>query len=156
MPCPALLRVACAALAAAALGACVSVPQASPARDTEARQYITHPGYATLYVFRNDFTSHLREDSTLYIDDRPIGGTLPGTYFRVDLRPGTHVLHGYGYDQGKLELTAREGETVFVALDVANDTSHFRVVNADAAKREIDRCCVLMENWAPGQRPLLR
>ena len=26
----------------------------------------------------------------------------------------------------------------------------------DTGKREILRCCSLLENWAPGQRPLLR
>lgn len=152
----AVLLFLCAALAASVLVGCVSVPQASPARDAEAKQFGTHPGAATIFVFRNDFTSHLFEDSTLYIDERLIGGTLPGTFFRVDVRAGDHVLHGHGYDQGRLKLTTRSGEAYFVALHVSNNTSHFRAVDSGAAKREIERCCVLMETWAPGQRPLLR
>lgn len=153
---PARLRLLCAALAAAALGACVSVPQASPARDAEAKQFGTHPGAATVYVYRNDLTSFLAEDSTLFIDGRLIGGTLPGTFFRVDLRAGEHVLHGHGYDQGSLRLKTLSGEAYFVALTVSNNTSHFRTVDPASAQREIQRCCVLMESWAPGQRPLLR
>ena len=152
----ALLRLLCAAIAVAALGSCVSVPQASPARDAEAKQFGTHPNAATIYVYRNDFTSHLFEDSTLFIDERLIGGTLPGTFFRVDVRAGDHVLHGHGYDQGRLGLTTRAGEAYFVALNVSNNTSYFRTVEPESAKREIERCCVLMETWAPGQRPLLR
>jgi hypothetical protein len=152
----AAFRLLCAALAVAALGGCVSVPEAPPARDAEAKAFGTHPGAATVYVYRNDFTSHLTEDSTLFIDGRLIGGTLPGTFFRVNLRAGEHVLHGYGYDQGRLKLTTRPGVAYFVALNVSNNTSHFRAVDPEAAKREIERCCVLMENWAPGQRPLLR
>jgi hypothetical protein len=155
-PCAALRRLLCAAFAAAMLAGCVSVPQASPARDAEARQFGAHPNAATVYVYRNDFTSPLFEDSTLFIDGRLIGGTLPGTFFRVDVRAGEHVLHGHGYDQGSLKLTTRSGESYFVALNVSNNTSHFRAVDPDSAKREIERCCVLMESWAPGQRPLLR
>jgi hypothetical protein len=152
----AVSRFLCAALAAAAVGGCVSVPEASPARDAEAKQFGTHPGAAAVYVYRNDFTSHLTEDSTLYIDGRLVGGTLPGTFFRVNVRAGEHLLHGHGYDQGRLKLNTRSGEAYFVALNVSNNTSYFRTVDSASAKREIERCCVLMENWAPGQRPLLR
>ena len=35
------------------LAGCASVPHATLQRDVEAKQYITHPGTATLYVFRN-------------------------------------------------------------------------------------------------------
>ena len=140
-----------------ALGGCASVPEAAPARDAEARQFETRPGAAALYVFRNDFPStSMLEDSVLYVDNRLIGATLPGTFFRIDLLPGTHELHGYGYDRGSLKVRARDGEVRFVALNVIGGVSHFRAVPPDAGKREIARCCALMESWAPGQRPLLR
>lgn len=140
-----------------ALGGCASVPEAAPERNAEARRFETRPGAAALYVFRNDSPgTPTREDSVLYVDDRLIGATLPGTFFRVDLLPGVHRLQGYGYDQGKLKIRARDGEAYFVALNVINGTSHFDPVAPDAARREIARCCVLMENWQPGQRPLLR
>ena len=140
-----------------ALGGCASVPEAAPERDAGAKQFETRPGAAALYVFRNDFpaTSTL-EDSVLYVDDRLIGATLPGTFFRIDLLPGTHELHGYGYDRGNLRLRARDGEAHFVALNVIGGVSHFTAMAPDAGKREIGRCCVLMESWQPGQRPLLR
>lgn len=147
--------LACCLLAA--LGGCVSVPQASPDRDAEARQYITHPGFSTLYVYRNDSPAGLEaDDSVLYVNGRLIGATLPGTYFRIDLRPGEHLLHGYAHDQGRIRVSTPAGEITFVSLSVVAGTSHFGKIAPDAAKREIARCCVLMENWAPGQRPLLR
>ena len=140
-----------------ALGGCASVPEAAPARDAEAKQFETRPGAAALYVFRNDFPSTATvEDSVLYVDNRLIGATLPGTFFRIDLLPGTHELHGYGYDRGSLKIRARDGEAHFVALNVIGGVSHFGPVAPEAGKREIARCCVLMENWQPGQRPLLR
>jgi hypothetical protein len=140
----------------ALLAGCASVPQASKDRDADAKRYLTHPRFATLYVYRNDFTSAVREESVLHVDGRLIGATLPGAYFRVDVRPGQRVLHGYGYDQGLLKLNARSGEAAFVALHVAGGTSRFELVGPEAGKREIERCCELLENWAPGQRPLFR
>ena len=147
-----------AVLAAAtlALAGCASVPQASPDRDAEAKRYITHPQTATLYVYRNDFTDATKEESVLYVDGRIIGATLPGGYFRVDVRPGERVLHGDGPDHGRITVKAAASEITFVALGVAGGVSRFRQVAPEAAKREIARCCVLLENWAPGQRPLLR
>jgi hypothetical protein len=140
-----------------ALGGCASVPEATPQRDAQARQFETRPGAATLYVFRNDSPGNPNaEDSVLYVNDRLIGATLPRTFFRIDLLPGRHELHGYGYDQGSLRIEARDGEAQFVALNVVGGTSHFSPVAPRAGQRAIARCCALMDNWAPGQRPLLR
>lgn len=141
---------------ALALSGCASTPQASPGRDAEAKQFVTHPNSATIYVYRNDFGSADSDDSVLYVDGRIIGATLPGSFFRVDVRPGVRVLNGTGYDQGSLRLETRSGELHFVALNVSSGQSHLRQVSADAGKREIVRCCALLENWAPGQRPLFR
>ena len=143
-------------LALAVLAGCESVPQASPERDAEAKRYLTHPQHATIYVYRNDFTDMTREESVLHVDGRIIGATLPGAYFRIDVRPGTRVLHGIGPDGGRIQLQTRASEITFVSLNVAGGVSHYAVVAPEAAKREIARCCALMENWAPGQRPLLR
>jgi hypothetical protein len=139
------------------LAGCASVPEATPERDAEAKQFEANPGAATLYVFRNDSrATPTTEDSVLYVNDRLIGATLPGTYFRVDLLAGEHDLHGYGYDQGSLRVRAGLGEVHFVALNVIGGTSRYTRVAPEAGRREIARCCVLMENWQEGQRPLLR
>jgi len=143
-------------LLAIALAGCASTPQASRERDAEAKQFLTHPGSATIYVYRTDFPTMDADDSVLYVNHRLIGATLPGTYFRIDLRPGEHVLHGYGYDQGTLKVDTNSGALYFVALNVMNGNSRFALVNPETAKRAIRNCCALLENWAPGQRPLLR
>ena len=142
---------------ALALAGCASTPQATTGRDAEARQFLTHPGSATLYVYRNDLSSDMGDsDNVLYVDGRIIGATLPGTFFRVDVRPGTHVLRGYGFDQGTLKVDTQSGALYFISLNVIGGTSHFRLVGPEAGKRMIQACCALLENWAPGQRPLLR
>jgi hypothetical protein len=131
------------------------VPHASRERNEEALQYITHPSAATIYVFRDEPATEAMDESVLYVNGRLIGSTLAGTYFRLDLRPGRHRLHGFGYDPGELTLDMLSGEIYFVALNVAGLASHFALVGPEAAKRAIARCCVMLENWAPGQRPLL-
>jgi hypothetical protein len=142
-------------IAALALAGCASTPQATADSDAQAKQFGTHPGSATLFVYRAD-RSEDGEDSVLYVDDRLFGATLPGTYFRIDLDPGTHRVHGYGHDNGSLKVEARNGELVFVALAVLGGNSRFTRVDVQTGKRDVVRCCALMENWAPGQRPLLR
>ena len=141
-----------------ALAGCAATPQAEYPRDTEAKRFTVDPYAATIYVFRTDMRSDDEEeqDTVLHLDGRVIGGTLPGTYFRIDANAGTRTLHGYGYDVGGLKLEVRHGEIYFVELNVTNGHSHFRRVAPETAKARIARCCVLLENWATGQRPLLR
>lgn len=137
------------------IGGCASTPQASPERDAEARRFISHPGTAAIYVYRPDFPSN-PDDSVLYLDGRLIGATLPGSYFRIDAQPGRRVLHGLAYDIGHLAIEVRPGEIYFVSLTVLGGRSHFDLKPAAVGRRELLDCCVLFENWAPGQRPLIR
>lgn len=147
-----------AAIVLLAIAGCASTPQAPLERDAEAKQFAAHPGTAALYVYRPESWNNWESenDPVLFVDDRLIGATRPLTYFRVDVRPGTHVLHGIGHDQGSLSLDARPGELYFVSLHAVVGQSYFERVGAEDGKRAIRACCDLMENWAPGQRPLLR
>jgi hypothetical protein len=137
------------------LAACASTPQASLERDASAKEFVTHPGAATIYVYRSKFND-LDADSTLYVNGRVIGSTLPGAYFRLDLVPGRNVLHGNGIDLGQIDLDARPGQIYFVSLAVIGGHSRFELISDRVAREQVKACCALLENWAPGQRPLLR
>jgi len=152
------VRGAWAVLAAAtlALAGCVATPEATPERDAEAKRFIPRPGAATIYVYRPGFSSADRNDPALHVDDRLIGETLPGTFFRVEVPPGKRVLYTFGPGGSQVEIDARPGELHFVALEVSGSQSRFVRVTPDGGRREIVRCCALLENWASGQRPLLR
>lgn len=139
-----------------ALGGCASTPQAAPQRDAEAKQFITHPGFAGIYVYRPDFRGDMMEDTILYVDDRLIGQTLPGTFFRVDVQPGAHAVRSSASGASEIKVDARPGELYFVQLNVSGGNSRLALVDPNAAQQAIRQCCALMENWAPGQRPLLR
>jgi hypothetical protein len=143
------------AVATLVLCACASTPQATPDRDARAKEFGTHPGASTIYVYRSEF-NHVDTDSVLYIDGRLIGSTLPGAFFRIDTVPGRHVLHGVGHDVGKLMLDTRPGQLYFVSLKVIAGHSYFEVVPETAARERIVACCAMLENWSPGQRPFFR
>lgn len=158
-PCSLLFRPRTALLVSIfALAGCVSTPEATPERDAEAKRFMARPDAATIYVYRDEIASAEpgTDDTVLYVDDRLIGATLPRTFFRFDVRAGERLLHGYAHDQGSLKVDTRAGELYFVSLQAAGGTSRFTLVKPEAGKRDILRCCTLMENWAPGQRPLLR
>jgi hypothetical protein len=138
------------------LSACASTPQASRALDAEAKRFISHPGFAAIYVFRPDFPTREMEDTVLHVDDRLIGQTLPGAFFRVDVQPGAHVVRASAAGATEIAINARTGELYFVQLDVSDAGSRLSLVEPAKAQAIILKCCALMENWAPAQRPLLR
>jgi len=151
----------CGAILAAAvltLGGCASVSQATAQRDAEAKRFLARPDVATLYVYRDDFApvEPASDNSVLYVDGRLIGGTLSKTFFRIDVPAGEHLLHGIGHDQGTIKLDTRSEVLYFVSLQSTSGNSRFALVKPEIGKRDILRCCALMENWKEGQRPLLR
>lgn len=135
--------------------ACTSTPQASPDQDAQAKEFMTHPGAATIYVYRSPF-NHLTDDSVLYLDGRLIGRTLPGAYFRIDVVPGHHVVHGTGLDLGQFAVDARPGQLYFVSMQVLGGHTQYELVSPTVAQERVRACCALLENWAPGQRPFIR
>jgi hypothetical protein len=135
------------------ISGCASTPQASVERDAEAKRFGSSPAVATVYVYRPDGT---QDDSVLWIDDRLVGTTLPRAYFRVYLDPGRHVFSAMAPDNGRLMLETRPGEIYFVEQIISAGQSRFQAVSETEGRKAITNCCSLLENWAPGQRPLLR
>ena len=138
-----------AALIAALLtSACIFTPQASPQQDTLAKEFVTHPQAATIYVYRSRFNFQ-DADGVLYLDGRIIGGTQPGTYFRIDTSPGMHTLHGTGSDIGQLMLETRGGQLYFVSAEMIGGHTTFRQVPEDVGRETVRTCCALIEALTP-------
>jgi hypothetical protein len=139
---------AAAALIAALLSACAFTPEASSQQDTLAKEFTTHPHASTIYVYRSRFNYH-DADGVLYLDGRIIGGTQPGTYFRIDTTSGVHTLHGTGSDVGELMLDMRAGQLYFVSVDMVGGHSVFRRIPDEAGRESVRACCVLREAAIP-------
>lgn len=145
--------VAAALLLSVALAGCASTPQASRDRDNEAKRFAGSPAASIVYIYRTDTSA---EDSVIWIDGRLIGATLPRTFFRVPLEPGRHQLAGMAADNGRISVETRPGEVYFISLTMLGGQSQFRLVPPETGKKVVTNCCALLENWSPGQRPLLR
>ena len=144
-------------LALLVLGGCASTPQAPSAHDAEAKQFMTYPGFAAIYVFRPDFPAAVMEDTVLHVDERLIGQTLPGAFFRVDVQPGTHVVRASAGGATEITVNARADEIYYVQLNVISGAgSRLSLVEPVRAQAAIRKCCALLENWAPAQRPFIR
>jgi hypothetical protein len=143
------------AFAGALLGGCAATPEASPQDDAEAKRFDSAPGAAIVYLYRADAPSG-RGSSTLWLDDRLIGESLPYTYFRTSVRPGKNLLTAFAGDAGRLAFETSGGEVYFIAIIVRGDDgasgSVFRLVSPDVGRAQIVRCCTLLETWKPGQK----
>lgn len=140
------------------LGGCASTPEAPLQDDAAAKRFESAPRAAIVYLYRAD-ASGSAGISTIWVDDRLVGQTLPATYFRFAVRPGHNRIAAFAGDQGRLEIDTREGGVYFVAMHVGGEgesspNTVFRVVSPDAGKAAILRCCTLLETWRPGQRRL--
>jgi hypothetical protein len=145
------------AIAIFVLAGCTSTPQAASERDAEAKRFHTRPDAARIHVFRPDLNTADMGDTVLHVDDRLIGTTLPRTFFVIDVSPGRRVVRAVSPGTDQITIDTEAAQLYFVELDALEGGSPMlRRVNPDTGKREILRCCSLLENWAPGQRPLLR
>ena len=144
-------------LLAIALAGCASTPQATRERDAEAKRFESRPDAAAIYVYRDAVgpEDDGSNDPVLFVDRRLLGAVLPGTFFRFDVRAGAHELRAASHSQATLKLDARYGELYFVSLTMTAGVPALRRVEPETGRRDILRCCALLENWAPGQSPFL-
>jgi hypothetical protein len=76
------------------------------------------PGKAVVYLVRTrPDISYLA--APLIVDDRMIGATHAGTYFRLELTPGRHQIRGYGEDPGVITLDLQGDRVYFIQQSVA-------------------------------------
>ncbi|MGE5525714.1 MAG: hypothetical protein ACM3SS_18510 [Rhodospirillaceae bacterium] len=94
-----------------ALAACAPLPP-SP-QDIEAKRFEAVPGQSVIYVVRA-YPDASYEGATLWLDDRVMGSTFPGTYFRWVVPPGRHRIAGYAGDSGNIVLDTAPGRVYFV------------------------------------------
>ena len=96
---------------ALSLAACAPLPPTP--QDIEAKRFETVPGESVIYVVR-PYPDASHEGATLWLDDRVMGSTFPGTYFRWIVPPGRHRIAGYAGDSGNLTLDTAPGRVYFV------------------------------------------
>lgn len=107
---------------AAFLAACAPLPP-SPA-DLQAKRFEPPPpGKAAVYLVR-DLQDFSREAATVMLDDRMMGSTYPGTYFRWALDPGRHVIRGFAGDAGSITIDVAPDRMYFIQQTVGRPFFH--------------------------------
>src|SRR5688572_19780788 len=92
-----------ALLLSAVLAGCAATPEAPPDRDAAAKQFEAAARAAVIYLYRADSPGS-KGVSTVWVDGRLVGQSLPATYFRVIARPGRNHIYATGPDAGRLEI----------------------------------------------------
>jgi hypothetical protein len=98
------------------LAGCASLPPTP--QDIEAKRFEPAPGKAVIYVVR-EYPDISRDVATLMLDDRMMGSTYPGTYFRWVVDPGRHEIRGYAGDAGKITLDVGPDRIYFIQQSVS-------------------------------------
>lgn len=142
-----------------ALCACASTPQATPEREAEAKRFEPVTRDAVIYIYRPGIPLSGPE-TTLWVDNRLVGSSLPGTFFRVIVLPGRNVIDTSPPDTGRIEITTRGNDVTYVEMITEggftdSPSTRFRVVPEEQAKATIARCCVMLETWHHAQPRLL-
>ncbi len=139
----------------ALLAGCASTPEASPSSDADAKRFDSAPNAAIVYIYRPTGAGH--GVSTIWVNGRLVGETLPQTFFRVPVRPGRTRINASAGDAGRIEFDTQVDGVYFVEAQVAGDSQSesstvFRRVAPESGKATIAGCCRMLETWRPGQQ----
>mgnify|MGYP000331645167 CR=1 FL=1 len=89
---------------------CAQLPP--PPGDAAAKRFETLPDRAVIYLAR-----HALEPSYIApvaLGDQMIGSTYRGTYMRIEVPAGTHVLRGMAGDSGSITITVAAGQIYYL------------------------------------------
>ena len=102
------------------------------------------PGRAVVYIVRTlPDLSYLT--TPVVVDDRLVGATYAGTYIRVEVAPGRHVISGYAQDNGAITLDVQADRVYFVRQTVSgswratNPHSFFSIIDEARARAAMAR-----------------
>ena len=126
----------------ALLAGCASMGPS--AQEAQAVRIEGTPGMAVIYLVRTDpDVSYLT--APVVLDDRMIGSTHAGTYYRLEVPAGRHVLSGYAQDAGSLALDLQANRIYFVQHTVSGSWratsphSFFRVIDETRGRAAMAR-----------------
>lgn len=136
-------------IAALLLTGCALGPQAPVEADAKARLFQPVPDKAVVYLLR-DHGDIFVQEVTVSVDGKDMGSTWPGSYFRWELEPGTHVLVSQTAPPAVLKLRTDPGGVYYVWQDInvgfLRKHTALRVVDATTARWTLDSAYLLKSN----------
>jgi hypothetical protein len=94
------------------LAGCITPLPPSP-QEIEAKRFDPVAGKAVVYLVR-EYPDISREVATVMLDDKMMGSTYPGTFFRWVVEPGRHQIRGFAGDAGTMVLDTLPDSIYFV------------------------------------------
>jgi len=110
--------------------------------DIQARKFEAVPDKAVIYLVRDDPDFSETEARVDFGNSLSLR-TYPGTYFRWEVKPGTHQIMSFGGDTGQIRVQAERGKVYFVQQRVAGirmaPESTFELINEAQARAVVSR-----------------
>jgi len=134
------------------MGACASVPLASPEMDMKAKKMTAPKDKALVYLYRNEaFGAALK--LSVNVDGKYIGQTASKTYFMWLLPPGKHELTSVAENTSKVNLDAKAGQTYYIWQEVKmwmwSGRSNLQLVDKDTGRKGVEESSLIAEPKSP-------
>ena len=95
-----------------ALAGCIAPLPPSP-QEIEAKRFEPVAGKAVIYLVR-PYPDIAPDAGTVMLDDRMMGSTYPGTFFRWVVEPGRHQIRGFAGDAGAIVIDVLPDRVYYV------------------------------------------
>lgn len=99
------------------LSGCASVPMATDADDSMAKQFTVAADKAKIYVYRNEMMG-AAIPMVVSLDGKVAGKSAAKTYFVWEVAPGAHEIMSQGEKDKAITVNAEAGKTYFVWQEV--------------------------------------
>lgn len=124
---------------------CASINKAPVALDTEAKQFKTKPDIAQVYVYRNE-TLGAAISMPVTVDNQLAGNTGPNSFFKFDLKPGSHTFTSQG-DGSELTVDTEVGKLYFIWQEVKvgmfSGGSKLQLVDPAKGMKGVSECTLI-------------
>jgi hypothetical protein len=106
-----------AGVALTLVGCASTVPMATPAEDTQAKQFIAKPDVAGLYIYRNESLGKAVK-LPVELDGKILGQTGYNTFFYSEVAPGPHKVTTRAENTTELSIDAIAGKLYYIWQEV--------------------------------------
>lgn len=114
-------------------GCTAAPPSTTPEADVQARLFAPVADKAVIYIVR-DLGDPFVRAVRIGLDGKAVGETLPNTYLRLEVEPGTHRIASFTNPPAVLELRTGAGRLYYVWQDITTEQ-----MREHSALREVDQ-----------------
>lgn len=122
---------------------CVHVPMAKKRDDVKAKSFVTTPGKANIYVFRDGiFGASIK--TPIRMNGEKVADIAPSTFAKVIVEPGKVILQSESENKDEIQIQVEPGQNYFVrqSLRKGSMTAHvkLRAVSDQVGQNAILNC----------------